>query len=242
MYLTSLMIKRPKRRGIHSPAAVHTDKQHSDGELDTTAQASNLPDSEEFDDNENDEMNDVGNDEVSDDVTPTLHNLSNITDILGQNEIDINSSEALDHCLNQNVSDFSAALPQATSTLTRNRPPPPPSSFSPPRASPARNLTNNIQNNFNPRRRKPSELNNTTAPKRSRIPPQETLVRRTSRPRHCRGEESNSNIQRTLCVEVGPARNNDTPIYIPYNLAELLDTACAVQTEAKVEVNTSDFH
>ena len=68
-------------------------------------------------DNVGDIVRDAGNNDVNENETVSLHNLSNITDILGQNEIDINSPEAVDHCLNHNVSNFSGALSEATSTL-----------------------------------------------------------------------------------------------------------------------------
>ena len=188
----------------------------------------------------------------------SITNISNISCILASNNIyldtNLETNLELNHHFLPNISSLSEPVPEANSTLSREVQSPPPTSppacppSSPPAQSPGPSSRPNIvasacfqaesndneTQRFQPRRKRPSDLNElTTKQKRRRTPPPpiHSMLRRSSR-----SGSSAVNIQKTLDVNVGHPRNVETMMFIPRNLGDCFHSACSKQTQEGLEM------
>ena len=173
-------------------------------------------------------------------------NVSQFSDLLASNNIDLNCSETLTNCIFETIPGNS--VPNATSTWApaeedpRHLP-------SPPRPNIVSSATlqvdrPNTANTFKPRRPRPAELNEipgkepkrrcTPAPPRpAPPPPSHSMVRRSSKPRQ---NQIIGNFKSNISVNMGPAKDPDTQIHVPQNLIDVFNSACFEQTQEGFEV------
>ena len=157
----------------------------------------------------------------------TVGNVSNISEILASNNIDINvnSSAMLDHNFLPNISTISGDVPpEASSTLDRD------DNF--PSSGSNQNIVTSILTElpptFQPRRKRPSELNCALAAPPTTRPRRTPLTRSRSNP-------VNFNIPNPLNVEVGQARNADTDMHIARDILDLFTTSAENNTNQGLE-------
>ena len=241
---------RQKKRGKSFPTAVSTEgtaviaseTNVEEAEEDETIIGKEVNESEGRSRQQNDDASHV-----------SITNVSNISQILASNNIHLDTTSETNLLLNHNflpnTSSLSEPVPDANSTLSREVTSPPPTNpptsgptcppASQPVSPPAPTLGPSSRPNivasacFQPRRKRPADLNEQPTKQKRRTPPPSShvMLRRSSR-----SGSSAGNIQKTLIVNVGHPRSVETIMFIPRNLGECFHSACTQQADQGLEM------
>lgn len=163
-----------------------------------------------------------------------ITDISQISEILASNNIQLNSSVVLENNFLPNMSSSSGLEPDAHSTFSRELPP-----SSPPNVVSSAHLqtSEEIGNQaFQARRKRPSQLNQNPVAQRPRVAPAPChIMTRRSSSRQSRNQIQN--IPNTLNVELGQPRSLlKTKMFITNNISELFKSSAAKTTEEGKEM------